>query len=420
MHNRRSISLLAFLAVSTLPFLAVSLGACAGDVLCCNEFKAGATISADIGGSAQSQVAVQAVADFAGIANAAITDLASACRSIAEDLDADAGKRAAIEADANKAAPDDAQKIRMERYCQLAIESIASAKAAANVKVTITAQPPKCELSASAKANCQAKCDVSGKCEASASLKCEGGKLEVSCDATCRPEVEGGRVGCEGSCKGTCEGSCTAQGGVACEGKCEGTCEGTGGAGTSGVDAQGNCKGTCKGTCSVVKPGAACEGGCKGSCQGNCELTAPNVKIKCDGRCDGKLEPLKCDGKLEGGCNVDAKCDASCDASLQAKAECSPPAIVVDIQGNASGDAALAAIAKLKATFEANMGMVFSMKSRLEGMLKVAGTIAGSADAVVDIKAVCIPQVAVAAAKAVKDVGASADLSLKLVTSATQ
>ena len=34
--------------------------------LCCTEFKVGATVDANIGGSAQSQVAVQAVTDFAG------------------------------------------------------------------------------------------------------------------------------------------------------------------------------------------------------------------------------------------------------------------------------------------------------------------------------------------------------------------
>lgn len=417
MQTRRSISLLSFASAFALPLV---VNGCSGDELCCTEFVAGGTISAEIGGSAQSQVIVQAVADFAGIANASITDLASSCRSIAEDLDVDAAKRSAVETAAQAASPDDAQKIRMERYCQLAIEAITSVKAAAGVKVTLSAQPPKCELSASAKATCQAKCDVSGKCDAQASLKCEGGRLEVSCDAACEPEVAGGSVGCEGSCAGSCEGSCAAQGGVACEGKCEGTCEGAGGAGTSGVDAQGNCRGTCKGTCSATAPNVRCEGSCKGSCKGTCQLTAPSAKIKCDGRCTGKAEPLKCDGKLTGGCNVDAKCDASCDASLQAKAECTPPVVVVDVQGTASGEAAVAAIAKLKATFEANFGVVLAMRSRLEGMAKAGGVVLASGEAIADVKAVCIPRVAVAAKKAAEDVGASADLSLKLVTSATQ
>lgn len=417
MQTRRSISMLAFASAFALPFLA---NGCTPDELCCTEVKAGATISAEIGGSAQAQVAVQAVADFAGIANAAITDLASACRSMAEDLDADAGERAAIETKANAASADDAQEIRMREYCTLAIKAIGIVKAKANVKVTIDVQQPKCEVSASAKANCQAKCDVSGKCEASAELKCEGGKLELSCEGECRPELEGGSISCEGVCDGTCEGACTMQGGVACEGKCEGTCEGAGGAGTSGVDAQGNCKGTCKGTCSAIAPTAKCTGGCKGSCKGNCKAESPTAKVKCDGTCTGKAEPLKCDGKLTGGCNVDAKCNGSCDASVQAKAECTPPAIVVDIQGAASGEAAILAIGKLKATFEANMGVVYALRSRLEGMAKLTGPITGSAGAIADIKVTCIPQVAILATKAVKDVGGSVEVTASLVAKVTE
>jgi modification target Cys-rich repeat protein len=397
-----------------------TLQGCGDNPLCCTEFKAGATISAEIGGGAQAQVAVQAVADFAGIANAAITDLASACRSMSEDLDADKAKRDAIEAEANAAKPDDAQKIRMEKYCALAIETIASVKASAQATITIVAQPPKCEISASAKANCQAKCDVSGKCEASAELKCEGGKLEVSCEGSCAAEVQGGSIQCEGSCEATCEGECTATtGGVECAGKCEGTCKGAAQGGTGeGITATGECKGTCEGTCKATAPSAKCNGSCKGGCTGTCKATAPGAKVKCDGKCEGKAEPLKCDGQLKGGCNVDAKCDANCDASVQAKAECTPPAIVVDIQAGAGAD--LEAIGKLKATFEANMGVIFAFKSRLEGMAKLTGTITGSASAIGEIKAACIPEVAVVAGKAVADVSASAQVTAQLVSSATQ
>ena len=60
------------------------------DAVCCTEFKVGASIDTKIGGSAQAQVAVQAVADFSGIAAAAITDLTTACRSMASELDASA------------------------------------------------------------------------------------------------------------------------------------------------------------------------------------------------------------------------------------------------------------------------------------------------------------------------------------------
>ncbi|MBN9159553.1 MAG: hypothetical protein J0I07_01205, partial [Myxococcales bacterium] len=64
------------------------LSGCPGDdnVFCCDEFKVGATIDANIGGSAESKVAVQAVADFAGIASAAVSDITTACQSMARDL----------------------------------------------------------------------------------------------------------------------------------------------------------------------------------------------------------------------------------------------------------------------------------------------------------------------------------------------
>ena len=70
----------ALMAAVVIP---VSLQGCSSDSpLCCSEFKAGATIDAKIEGNAQAQVAVQAVADFAGIASAAVEDLTTACRSI--------------------------------------------------------------------------------------------------------------------------------------------------------------------------------------------------------------------------------------------------------------------------------------------------------------------------------------------------
>ncbi len=62
----------ALMSAIVIPSILVGCGDDASNPLCCNEFKAGAAISADIGGSAQSKVAVQAVADFSGIASAAM------------------------------------------------------------------------------------------------------------------------------------------------------------------------------------------------------------------------------------------------------------------------------------------------------------------------------------------------------------
>ncbi|MDB4993753.1 MAG: Tryptophan synthase alpha chain, partial [Myxococcaceae bacterium] len=230
------------------------------DALCCNEFKVGATINADIGGSVQSQVAVQAVADFGGIASAAVDDVTTACRNIAQDLDAPKADQDAAEGKTDK-------RERLNAWCSLAVKTIGTFKAAANISVTVTFAAPKCEASVSAKANCQAKCDVSGKCDIKANPpKCTGGTLSVACKGGCTGEA-GASVSCEGSCTGGCTGSCTAEGGVECTGKCEGTCSASGAGGTgTGIQADGSCKGTCKGTCSVTPPGVKCTGSCNGKC----------------------------------------------------------------------------------------------------------------------------------------------------------
>jgi hypothetical protein len=410
--HRTSTRALALAAALSIPALTNGCGA--EDELCCNEFKAGAQISAEIGGSAQAQVAVQAVADFAGIASAAITDLSSACRSMAEELDAPRAKLDEAEAAGAGGSADERARAQMNAYCALALDQIAAVKAVAQGSIRIVAQPPKCQASVSAKANCQAKCDVSGKCDIKANPPtCSGGSLTVACKGSCELGAKAS-IACEGKCEANCEGSCTAQGGVECQGKCEGTCKGAAQGGTGeGITATGECKGTCEGTCSVTAPGVKCEGSCNGQCTGTCSGSA-EVTAKCDGECKADFEPLKCEGgTLEGGCKVDAKCDANCDASVSAKAECTPPAIVVTIEGAADIEAA----AKLKAVFEANMGIVFAFKSRLEAMGKVTGTIIGNADAIADIKAVCIIQVAAVGKRAVDDVTASIKVTGDLVAS---
>ena len=380
----------------------------ASNPLCCTEYKAGATIDAKIGGSAQAQVAVQAVADFQGIASGAITDLTTACKGMAQELDA-----TKAELDAAEASADD--RARMKAYCTLAVKVIGTVKASAGGTLKIDGVPPKCEASISAKANCQAKCDVSGKCDIKANPpKCTGGSLSVACKGECTAKA-GATLKCEGKCSASCKGSCVAKGGVQCSGKCEGTCKGTaqGGTGT-GIKADGTCDGTCEGTCEVTAPGVTCTGSCNGECGGSCTGTA-EASVKCDGECKADFEPLKCEGgKLEGGCKVEAKCDGNCDASVSAKAECTPPSVKVSFTGAANIEAA----GKLQAVFEANLGVVFAFQARLEGMAKLTGTITGNADAVVDIKASCIPAVIAAAVSAAADVEASASATGSIVTAA--
>jgi modification target Cys-rich repeat protein len=397
----------ALMAAIVIP---VGLQGCSSDSpLCCSEFKAGADVDVKIGGDAKAQVAVQAIADFSGIAAAAVDDLTTACRSMAQDLDADSAAQDTAEATADKSA-------RMKAWCDLAVSAIGTVKGKAQGTLTIKAQPPVCQASISAKANCQAKCNANVKCDLKANPPtCTGGKLEVSCSGGCTAQA-GATLSCEGGCDATCSGSCTADaGGVECNGKCEGTCSAKAGASGNGLDAQGNCTGICKGTCAVTAPNVKCTGSCKGTCSGTCKAQA-GASVKCDGKCDVDAQPISCQGgKLEGGCSADAKCDGNCDASVSAKAECSPPSLEIVLEGSADASAA----GKLVATLKANLGVVLAFKARLTAMADLTGTITGNASAVGSIKAACIPQVIAAGADAAAQVVAAGQATASVAGSVT-
>jgi hypothetical protein len=373
--------------------------------ICCTEFKAGATIDASIGGGAQAQVAAQAIADFSGIASAAVLDVTTACRSMAQELDAPA-------ADQDAATAEKDQRKALSLWCSAAVKAIGTVKAQAGGTLTLEGTPQQCVASIGAAANCQASCSGSAKCDLKANPpKCTGGSLSVACKGECTAKA-GASLKCTGSCSAECKGSCTAQGGVQCSGKCEGTCKGAaqGGTGT-GIKADGTCDGTCEGKCEVTAPGVTCTGSCDGECSGSCTGTA-EASVTCDGECKADFEPLKCTGgKLEGGCQVEAKCEGNCDASVSAKAECTPPSVKVSFSGAANIQAA----GKLQAVFEANLGVIFAFQARLEGMAKLTGTITGNADVIVDVKASCIPAMIAAAADAVADVKASGDATISIV-----
>jgi hypothetical protein len=355
-------------------------------------------------------VALQAVADVAAVASASLEDLTTACRAIAEDLEAPA-------ADRKMAAAIDDKRERMDAWCGLAVSAIGAFKAQADASLTIDIQPPQCSASVSAKADCQASCSGTAECDVQANPPtCEGGRLEISCNGSCSAEG-GASVSCQGSCNGSCEGSCTAEGGVECEGKCDGTCSASAMGGGSGIQADGTCQGVCEGTCEVVAPNVECSGSCNGSCEGSCEATA-DVAVKCDGMCDGEFEPLKCEGgELKGGCMVEAECDANCNASASAKAECTPAKAEITFEGAADIQAA----GKLKAVLDANLGLIASIRTRLEGMVEIVGTLSGniSVDALAEVKVACIPVVAAAVGGALDDISASVSGSVMVMGSVT-
>lgn len=418
MNKRKFAPAALVLSALAIPVLTEGCSSDASNPLCCTEFKVGATINADIGGSAESKVAVQAVADIGGIASAMVDDLITSCRSIAQDLGAPQADQDAAEAKTDK-------RERLTAWCTLAVNNIASVKAEikaqGNATLTVQFDPPKCEASISAAAKCQASCSASGGCDVKANPpKCEGGKLEVSCSGGCTAEA-GGSISCEGKCEGQCDGSCTATGGVAvdCNGKCDGTCTAKAGVGDgAGAHADGTCSGTCSGTCTATAtmPKVTCTGSCKGQCNAKCSAQG-NVSAKCDGKCDAKAEPLSCKGgELKASCQVDAKCDANCNASIQAKAECTPPKISVVVQASGSASAEIQAkIAKLKAVFETNFGVIASFQARLEGVFKATGTLTANIGAVADIKAACIIPLVAATGQAVEDIKSSVTITGNLM-----
>ena len=225
--NKVRLALTPFaLAALLAPAVACDKIAEAQNAVCCSEFQVGGTIGAEIEGTAQSRVAVQAVADFAGIASAAVDDLTTACRNIAQDLDAPKASQDTAEANTDKRA-------KMQAWCALAVSAIGTVKASAGGTLTINVTPPSCEASVSAKANCQASCSAEGSCDIKANPPvCTGGSLEIACKGECTA-MAGATLKCEGTCNGNCSGSCTAEGGVDCAGKCQGTCS-AGAAGPAG------------------------------------------------------------------------------------------------------------------------------------------------------------------------------------------
>ncbi|MEP7049650.1 MAG: hypothetical protein ABJB12_04825, partial [Pseudomonadota bacterium] len=337
------------LAASALVISSLSAGCSAvkdaQSGLCCSDFVVGADMSgADfkMSGAANGEfhALAQASGDLSAVASASLTDVASACESIARDVGADTKKIA----DAEGTTGDQA---RATAWCDLAAATIKakfSAKGDFGVSAKAVFVAPTCQASVSAQANCEASCTVDGKCDASAMVTCEGGKLPtVQCTGSCEGTADAPSISCTGSCSGKCTGSCsaTADVAVACDGKCDGDCTVDGKAGSaSGVQADGSCKGQCKGTC-TAKGGAAvkCEGSCSGSCDAKCTAVPGSVKFECNGQCtktDGSLP--KCEGSAKLDCKVSADCEGSCSASVNAKAECTPPKVSLELSGTANVD----------------------------------------------------------------------------------
>ena len=360
----------------------------------CTEFVVGTPVDPAIGGSAASQVGVQAIDDYATSAAAAASTATASCKKIAQDLGVTPAQGAAADANADPTA-------KANAWCTLAATSLGAAKAKAGGSLTVSARPSVCRLSVPAKATCQGSCAGNGtKCDVLANPPvCTGGNLIIACQGMCTPTAGAPSLECQGPCNAQCSGSCAvAAGGVECAGKCSGPC--TASASGTGIQPDGTCMGSCQGTCAVTAPGAMCAGACDGSCSGSCVGT-PKMPANCNGVCNAGFDPLYCEGgKLQGGCQVDATCDSNCDVSVASSADCPTPTISVSITGAADTTAA----ATVRATLEANLGALLSLKSRLQGMAQLSGLLMGNAGALTDIKPACIPVVVAASTTAVSEV----------------
>jgi hypothetical protein len=265
--------------------------------VCCDDFDVGADLSAvdwGIEGTANAKFSgfMQATADFAGVTTAVVNDIAAACQAMAVDMGA-----------AEDAVQETDNAARATAWCNLAVTQI-QAQVTAQGSVTINFQPISCEFSASAQANCEAKCTADVMCEA------ELGNIEARCD----PGKLSGK--CDAQCTGTCEGSANLA--VSCDGQCNGTCEGQ----CNGMNANGSCSGTCSGTC-----------------RGSCAVDAMAM-VQCEGNCTGgcsvQLRAPKCTAELtppSANCQGSAECSGSCKASASAKAECRPPSVEIVATG---------------------------------------------------------------------------------------
>ena len=191
-------------------------------------------------------------------------------------------------------------------------------RAAGNAQLTVSYSPPECRFAADAYASCAAQCNVS----------VDPGYVV----AHCQP----GRL--SGYCQGTCTGSC-----------------------------DGTCNGECQGSCSARNAQGQCAGNCTGTCRGQCTAT-------CHAQCQGQWQAPRCEVDARAP-SADAKCDASCKAHAVITAQCTPARV------NVQGAAAMADVARLIATLQANLPALVTAQigygKRLAGDIQALADVSG-------------------------------------------
>jgi hypothetical protein len=357
------------------------------------EFKIKADVAAKIKAGAAAAAEMKALSDKID------ADLKVACGNLARDLGVQGDFKDGQDA------------------CKAASKAVGDAKAkiGASAQVKLETTEPHCGVDVHAYGDCAGHCDATVK-PGTAQIKCEPGKLQGQCSGKCQGECE---ASASAQCTGECHGSCDAEIKGSCSGKCGGKCDGK----VLDAKANGRCEGTCEGKCD-----AEIKGECKGKCGGACDIKGQaECKGTCTGSCSVEMQAPKCTGKVEPP-QMSAECKAKCDASLQAKAECTPPHVVIRIVGAADAQAE----AKFRGALEKNLPAVIkvatgegkgaveladNMKVVIEG---VQAGIQGAGDPVAVSKlTACVSAPFKGAIDAVASVKASVNVSVSVQASAT-
>jgi len=311
---------------------------------------------------------LSATADFTSAAAELEGSLISACEDMAKELE--------IPEEQLQGTPGEPKVKAVCMPVSAKIEAeLQDLRASAKLDVKVAATPPRCQAKVDAYAECVGECEVDvdpGKLE----LQCEGGELRGECDAECRGTCA---AEVEGRCDGTCEGTCSSK---ASKGRCDGECEGT-----CVTQAKAECKGECRGECSVTMKEPYCTG----------EVRAPRAS---------------------------ADCQASCDARLNARAECTPGAVDVDVAGVAESNIPERA-ARVRAAIKSGLGGVLAVRAKLSrlgasgnAIVRTAGSLPNAVGELGVNAASCVTQAAAALPRATASVSVSVEVSASLSASA--
>lgn len=298
--------------------------------------EAGGSCSSDFGDNRDAKTLetfLNATATFSDTASTIEHDLVQTCQAMGQEL----GMTGTAPNDVRGACEPVAGKIREE------MQALRSARLRAEVSI----QPPVCEVSIEAYAECAGGCDAHID-PGHAEIQCEGGELRGGCSGECTghcsAEVHGE---CAASCEGTCSGGCTGT----CEGQCDGRCSSTGPNG----ECRGRCSGTCHGTCSA---------GCRGSCEGQCVAEAhATCEGECRGSCSVEFTEPRCTGTVRPP-SMSAECKASCDAKLDAQAHCTPGTVFLNVRGSVGDNEER--VARLRQAIQSGMPQITSLRAKLE------------------------------------------------------